>query len=138
MASQVQVKQYLASWLQLGKGLALQGGQVLARPSTVIAGDRYSQEFESYWQQVCAADTGDCYLEGTDVTVAQLLSSQWDIIDCSRCSMPTPIPNAGIAGPDCPCHDLSNWPNDELPHPRQPVSNGTHLQNIRQRLSELN
>jgi hypothetical protein len=136
MADHTQVKQYLAHWLQLGKALMIQGGQTIVKPETIVVGDQYSSEFEASWQQVCSPHAGECYLEGTELTVAQLLSEQWDIIDCGRCAMPIPVPNAGIAAPDCPCHDLPSWPNTELPQPRLPVHSHTHLQNIHQRLTE--
>ncbi|MGB7417142.1 MAG: hypothetical protein WA902_23310 [Thermosynechococcaceae cyanobacterium] len=134
MADTIQVKQYLAHWLQLGKGLMIQGGQSVMKPETVIAGDQYSSEFEASWQAICSSHSGECYLEGTDLTVEQLLSEQWDIIDCGRCAMPVPVPNAGVASSDCPCHDLPGWPNTELPQPRLPVHNDQHLQDIHQRL----
>ncbi len=134
MASKIQVKQYLAYWMQLGKGLVLQGGQRIVKPAVIVEGNQYSSEFEAYWEQACSSESGDCYLEGTDHTITQLLTEKWDLIDCSRCAMPLPLPNAGVASPECPCHDLPSWPNDDLPHPRLPVSNRPHLQNIRQRL----
>jgi hypothetical protein len=135
MADKIQVKQYLAYWMQLGKRLVLQGGQHIVSPEVIVAGDQYSSEFEAYWQQACSPGAGDCYLEGTDFTIAQLLTEQWDIIDCGRCTMPFPLPSAGVTSPECPCHDLPSWPNNELPHPRLPVSSTPHLQNIRQRLT---
>lgn len=134
MADPQQVKQYLARWLQLGKALTVQGGQSV-KPHPVIAGDRYSTEFEASWQQICAPESGDCYLEGTELTIQQLLSEQWDIIDCGRCDMPIPVPHTGAGAADCPCHDLPTWPNTELPQPRLPVRNGTYLKDIHQRLT---
>ncbi len=138
MAKEKQVKQYVAHWLQLGKALMVNGGQTTFKPKVVISGNQYSQEFETCWQAICAPDSGDCYLEGSDLTVAQLLTQQWDITDCGRCSMPVPLPTAGIASVDCPCHDLPSWPNDELPHPRSPVSSSDYLKGIRQRLTQSN
>lgn len=134
MAAQSQVKKYLAYWLQLGKGVCLQDGRIIQRPQNILQGDGYSQEFEACWQQVRSPASGECYLEGTEQTIEQLLTDQWDIIGCGRCAMPMPVPVAGIASPACPCHDLPSWPNLELPQPRSPVNTTDHLQGIRQRL----
>ncbi|PZD71522.1 hypothetical protein C1752_06142 [Acaryochloris thomasi RCC1774] len=134
MASEIEVKQYLAYWMQLGKHLVLQGGQKTVKPGAIIAGDRYSAEFEACWEQARDPNSGDCYLEGAEFTIAQLLTEQWDVIDCGRCTMPSPIPSAGVASSECPCHDLPSWPNNELPHPRLPISNQPRLKDIRQRL----
>ena len=136
MAAQAQVKKYLAYWLQLGKHVCLQNGRTIKQPNPVIQGERFSPEFETCWQQVRSPEFGDCYLEGTEQTIGQLLTDQWDIIDCGRCSMPLAVPNAGITSPLCPCHDLPGWPNQELPQPRSPVNSTSHLKGIQQRLSE--
>jgi hypothetical protein len=134
MASKAQVKEYLACWLQLGKGLVLCNEQVTIRLQSIVCGELYSPEFEACWEQVCSPTAGDCYLEGTELTVKQLLSEQWAMIDCGRCAMPFPVPIAGVASPICPCHDLPSWPNQEVPLPRPPVSTTTYLQGIHQRL----
>lgn len=138
MASEQQVRQYLAYWFQLGKRLLLRNGQVSLLPQPVIEGDRYSRQFESCWQQVLAPDSGDCYLEGTTYTIAQLLTPAWDINSCSRCSMPVPMINHGIASLECPCIDLESWPNLDMPMPREPISSNARLTEIRDRLLQLN
>lgn len=135
MASEVQVKQYVALWLQLGKKVLAQGGQQVLYPQPVLEGDQYSAEFNQCWQVISASDAGDCYLEGTDLTIRNLLTEQWQVIDCSRCAMPLPIPDAGIASPECPCHDLPSWPNEELPQPRRPIDNKHYLRGICSRLT---
>lgn len=134
MASQQQVRQYLASWFQLGKKVVLDNGTEKLLPQPVIRGDRYSPEFEECWQRIIATDTKESYLEGTDETIAQLLAPEWELILCSRCDLPLPVPTAGLSPTACPCFDLSNWPNLELPRPRQPVDSQATLENIRQRL----
>lgn len=134
MASQHQVRQYLAYWFQLGKSVLIHGEQEALLPRPVIQGDRYSQEFEDCWQRVKSSESGDCYLEGTEQTIAELLSPAWDISPCARCSMPVPMPNAGMSAEVCPCVDLPNWPDTETPQPRSPVSSQNHLVGIRDRL----
>ncbi len=133
MAASEQVKKYLACWFQLGKQVRLQNGQKLLAPRTVLAGgDNYTPEFEACWQQIQAAKAQECYLEGTDQTLADLLSDAWEITDCARCAMPVPIRDLGMSDVSCPCHDLRDWPNTDLPTPRSPISNKQHLGRIYQ------
>ena len=134
MASEEKVKQYLAYWFQLGKKVLLRNGQETMLPKTVIEGDRYSREFESCWQHILESQTGDCYLEGTEQSIQQLLSPAWDITSCARCAMPVPTVSLGLPSPSCPCFDLPNWPNLELPQPRSPIDNSALLSKIKERL----
>lgn len=133
MASQDQVKRYLAYWLQLGKSLVLDRDEVVSPEP--ITGDRYSPEFESCWQRILATGGRNCYLEGTLQTISDLLSPTWDIADCARCSMPVPMMQLGVQPNVCPCFDLPTWPNTDLPAPRMPVDTNDRLEKIRKRLS---
>lgn len=136
MASPSQVKQYLAYWFQLGKRAIVHNGQTTLLPDPVICGNAYSREFEACWQFLQSPESGDCYLEGTSQTIAQLLSSEWEIADCPRCEMPIPLRDIGLPPSSCPCSDLPGWPNRELPLPRLPVNTQRHLSEIRRRLLE--
>jgi len=136
MASEQQVKRYLACWFQLGKKLVTRNGRSTRLPKSIIAGDRYSQEFESIWQEALSPESGDCYLEGTSETIAELLTPRWDIESCVRCDMPVALINLGSSTGDCACSDLSNWPNKDLPAPREPVSSQQHLGGLRDRLQQ--
>lgn len=134
MASQHQVRQYLAYWFQLGKKVFVRNGSVALLPKPVVAGDRYSQEFEDCWQEIMAPDSGDCYLEATRETIAELLTPAWEIESCARCAMPIPLRRAGMPPENCPCFNLENWPDNETPQPRSPIDSRTHLINICNRL----
>jgi hypothetical protein len=134
MATEAKVKQYLAFWFQLGKKVFLRNGQEGLLPEPVIEGDRYSSEFEGCWQRILSPESGDCYLEGTEQTIQQLLTSAWEITDCARCNMPVPTLAVGVQSLLCPCSDLPNWPNLELPPPRSPIDARQQLQAIRERL----
>lgn len=134
MASQTQVKQYLAYWFLAGKRVRVNNGQAVRQPESVIQRDRFSSEFEACWQEILSPKSGQCYLEGTDQTVEELLSDNWDLEPCARCQMPIPLKNSGLKTGACPCIDLENWPNDDLPRPHLPVNNQRHLSNISQRL----
>lgn len=136
MASEQQVKRYIAYWFQLGKKVVIRNGESSLLPQSVIAGDRYSDEFESIWQQIISPDNADCYLEATPQTIAELLTPKWEIDPCVRCEMPVPIINVGIQPELCPCNDIPTWPNTELPPPREPVNNQGRLRAIRDRLSK--
>lgn len=138
MASEQEVRQYLAYWFQLGKKVFIHNGQESLLPQPVIQGDRYSQKFEDCWQQILAPESGDCYLEGTEETVAELLTPAWSVSPCARCSMPVPIRNVGMPPLSCPCNDLSSWPNTEIPAPRSPINSQTQLKEIRERLLKAN
>jgi hypothetical protein len=125
-ASENQVKRYLAYWFQLGKRVLLRNGEAIL-PHPIIRGDRYSEEFEQCWQQLLDHHSGDCYLEGTTQTIQELLSPRWEITSCSRCQMPVPMVDVGLQSGLCPCHDLSDWPNNELPKPREPINTKDRL-----------
>ncbi|MEG3899276.1 MULTISPECIES: hypothetical protein [unclassified Microcoleus] len=134
MASESEVKKYVAYWFQLGKKVLICNGSEALLPKSVIAGDRYSREFEDCWQKIISPDSGDCYLQGTEQTIAQLLTPAWDISPCARCAMPVPFRDSGMPPELCPCNDLTNWPDTEMPQPRSPVSNQLQLSGIRDRL----
>lgn len=137
MASEQQVKRYLAYWFQLGKQVVIRNGQRILQPKQVIAGDRYSQDFEDIWQLILSPDSGDCYLEGTEQTVAELLTPDWDVESCARCEMPIPIKTVGMPPDCCPCFTLPSWPNLDVPAPREPVCSQERLSLIRSRLNRL-
>ncbi len=133
MASDTKVQQYIAHWFQLGKGIQTHQGEVL-KPKRVFYGDKYTPEFEACWQHII--QDSECYLEGTDQTISQLRSGGWAISECSRCAMPIPKVVAGMSEQhSCPCNDIPNWPNDELPMPRSPIEVGAKTQEVRQRLA---
>jgi hypothetical protein len=134
MASSQQVRQYLAYWFQLGKGVVLGQGRETILPRSVLAGSAYSSEFEACWQKLLMPEAGDCYLEGTQQTIAELLTPAWEIDPCARCAMPVPLKTVGLTELDCPCGDLPTWPNTEIPQPRSPLSSQDQLAKIRDRL----
>lgn len=136
MASTKEVRQYLAHWFQLGKAIDLGNGQTI-RPQHVFHGTDYTNEFEECWQQILANQ--DCYLAGTEQTIADLLSARWDLAACSRCTMPTPLPAVGLPpSHSCTCSDLSNWPSNQVPMPRSPEHVSVKMTDLRQRLAAIN
>ena len=134
MASESEVRKYIAYWFQLGKKVLIRNGSEALLPKSVIAGDRYSSEFEECWQKILSLKSGDCYLQGTNETIAQLLTPAWEISACARCAMPVVFHDSGMAPECCPCYDLPNWPDTGMPQPRSPVSNQLQLSGIRDRL----
>lgn len=138
MASEAQVKRYIAYWFQLGKQVVLSHLDQKLLPKPIFEGDRYSLAFENCWQLLRSPDARDGYLEGTDVTVCELLEAEWEIVACARCDMPIPLRSRGIAGSVCPCHDLPFWPDDRLPRPKHPVNTQVSLRAICQRLVSRN
>lgn len=134
MASEHQIRQYLAYWLQLGKKVVVNNGQETLLPNPVLEGDRYSKQFEECWQKILDPNSGDCYLEGTEETIKELLTPAWEMMICARCPMPLPVRVQGMPAAVCPCHNILNWPNTELPLPRPPISSQNHLTLIRNRL----
>ncbi|WP_066380908.1 MULTISPECIES: hypothetical protein [unclassified Anabaena] len=133
MANKEEVKKYLAHWFQLGKKVVIGNEGTKMLPQPIFQGDRYSKDFEECWQKILLS-AGDCYLEGTDETIAELLTPAWEMWPCSRCSMPVPMKNVGMPAAFCPCNDLPGWPNTDLPAPRCPINNEEQLKNIRNRL----
>ncbi|MGK7921993.1 MAG: hypothetical protein AB4080_18515 [Trichodesmium sp.] len=137
MASRSQVRKYIAYWFQLGKKVLIRNSQEAIRPQVVILGDRYSKEFEECWRQILSVESGDCYLEGTNQTIQELLSPEWDIDSCARCSMPIPFHVKGMPPECCPCFDLPSWPDTETPLPRSPICSQSHLVSICKRLLSI-
>ncbi|MBE7381885.1 MAG: hypothetical protein F6J95_010795 [Leptolyngbya sp. SIO1E4] len=134
MASVSQVRAYLAYWFQLGKPIVFQKEQNECLPCPIFQGDRFSQAFETCWQRI-VQNASDCYLQGTDQTAADLLTENWEITGCARCTMPVPMPVNVVAPTACPCHDLPLWPNNEVPQPRMRINGNNHLEGICDRLS---
>lgn len=134
MASEQEVKKYLAYWFQLGKKVILRNGEQTIKPLSIIQADRYTQDFETCWQQIQSTDLSACYLEGTEQSIAQLLSPAWELNSCARCYMPIPVLSVGVTALSCPCNDLPTWPNTEVPAPRSPVDTQAQLSDIRDRL----
>jgi hypothetical protein len=133
MATNEQLKSYLACWFQLGKPVISRKGDQRLLPQPVLSGDRYSPAFESCWQQI-QGQAADYCLEGTNEAVSDLLNPRWEIADCARCQMPTLLRAAGLPPEHCPCQDMNNWPNTELPLPHVPVNNALRLRSICHRL----
>jgi hypothetical protein len=136
MASSTAVKQYLAYWFQLGKKLIIANQDKAICPTKVVNGDRFSAEFEECWQVASNPTTGDCYLQGTQYTIQDLLSPKWEITNCARCDMPVPMIETGVQSSACVCDDLDNWPNNQLPTPRNPINNQLQLSQINQSLKK--
>ncbi|MGD1908547.1 MAG: hypothetical protein ACFB0C_21540 [Leptolyngbyaceae cyanobacterium] len=135
MASSQQVRAYLAYWFQLGKPVVFQRSDNRCLPNPIFYHSNYSAEFEDCWQDIEALDGQDCHLEGTDQTIADLLSPRWEISNCARCVMPVPMALGPIADSQaCPCQDLPHWPNTDAPSPRAAVNTAQQLGRIRDRL----
>jgi len=136
MATVSEIKEYLACWFQLGKGVLFPKTQQTCRPEPVFNLGGYSTAFESLWQRIQTSPE-DCYLQGTNQTVRDLLSGEWEIIVCARCTLPIPTSVTHIPCSLCPCNDLDLWPNLELPLPRPPVNEVRHLQRLKEHLARL-
>jgi hypothetical protein len=134
MASLAEVKEYLAHWFQLGKKVYVEKGDIELLPQHIFDNMDYSAEFERCWELILADRSGDCYLEGTSQTIAELLTPSWDLVDCARCNMPIPLPVAGIPAESCACEDLPSWPNHDLPSPISPGSIRSKLIDMQNRL----
>lgn len=134
MASEAEVKTYLAHWFQLGKKLVWRNGEAELLPTKIIQGDRFADEFEECWSKIMSVGGQDCYLVGGEATIQELLTSGWTINQCARCAMPVAAVAAGIQSINCICSDLDNWPNTELPAPRSPINSQRRLSSISERL----
>lgn len=135
MASAAQVRDFLAHWFQLGKPVLLPGNRGQQLPTPIFRQGQYSREFEQCWQEIMATQGQDCYLSGAFPSIATLLSPAWDVTACARCPMPVCLPTLGLAAHPCPCHDLSTWPNYDMPMPRRAVQDDQKLSQIRARLA---
>ena len=135
MASAQKVQAYLAYWFQLGKPIILQHHDTQCLPAPVFQGSGFSLAFLDCWQQIME-NPKQSFLKGTDESIATLLTDEWDIEGCARCTMPLPMPVRGIKVSPCPCADLPSWPNETMPSPRTAVCSHAHLDNLRSRLDQ--
>jgi len=136
MATQEQVREFLAHWFQLGKPVVLAEDRGTRLPSPIFYKGRYSQSFEDCWHQIMVTSGQGCYLEGMTQSIATMLTSAWEIAACARCEMPVTLPILGLNTCPCPCHDLHTWPNTEVPMPRPGVNEEQHLSDIQERLEQ--
>ncbi len=136
MATTNHIKTYLAYWFQLGRGLWMPGHAERVCPATILGDGAYSAEFEALWDQLQAPYVAaQSYLEGTEQTIAELLSPTWEINPCARCSLPIPLKTAGLPQVyTCPCADMRHQPDLSLFPPRAPISTPAVLGNICARL----
>lgn len=137
MATAAEVKEYLAYWFQLGQGIIFPKSQERLYPQPIFEGLHYSGEFEACWQRIISSHQ-DCYLQGTDQSIAELLTAEWELIRCARCTLPMPTSRSHPPSCLCPCSDLSSWPNLDLPLPRFPISEVRHLRRVHERLTNPN
>ena len=137
MATQEQVKEYLACWFQLGKGIEVSENNRIVRFQSILHGDRYSREFEDCWERILRSQGKGFALEGTHQGIDELFDSHWEMHSCCRCQLPIPVRELGNQCLLCPCADLLGWPNLELPAPRSPVDSRSHLGKICDRVAEL-
>jgi hypothetical protein len=133
MAAEIEVKEYLAHWFQLGKGVVIPKQSQILCPEPIFEGHHFSSIFEKYWQQILQSNE-DCYLEGTEQTIKELLTPGWEMLACARCTLPIPVSRIVTPSCLCPCADLPLWPNSDLPLPRLPVIEHQHLDSLRSRL----
>lgn len=133
MANATEVKEYLSYWFQLGKSVVFPKSQVIVRPDPIFSQHAFSPAFEACWQRMVLSSE-DCYLEGTEQSVRDLLKPEWEMISCARCDLPIARSRNHIPTCLCPCIDLASWPNLELPQPRLPLHRGSALRNVHKRL----
>ncbi|MBD2176647.1 hypothetical protein H6F42_06925 [Pseudanabaena sp. FACHB-1998] len=137
MASRTLVKTYLAQWMQMGKAVHLPQQNKEVYIHKIIQGEKYSPVFNKLWDEISTAKAQEAYLNGTSQTISDLLSNQWEIIPCARCSLLVPCLDMGARVPiSCPCDDLVGHPNLESIAPRQPVKTLSHLDNLCDRLDQ--
>ena len=71
MASEKNIKRYLAYWFQLGKRVIFSKKGDALLPEPIFEGVHYSRAFEECWQRVLSSQA-DSYLEGTEQTIQHL------------------------------------------------------------------
>lgn len=132
MATPTELRHYLSHWFQLGKRLIINGTPHSITPT--LNTDRPSPEFETIWQQALA-QPHLAHLEGSDKTISELLTGNWDIIECARCDMPIPLKKAGITDNACVCDDMTTWPNSDTLAPHNPINTNDRLLQLRHHLT---
>ncbi len=136
MASESQVKEYLACWLQVGKRILHDSGNREFHDPRIVNKRGYTSEFESWWDEF-RENAHHWHLEGCNNALDVLFTPQWDIVDCALCVMPVPKLVAGVNDPNCTCSDLELWPNLEIPKPHTPNDMQDKLTKLRKKLRIL-
>jgi len=137
MASRTLVKNYLAQWMQMGKGVTLSNYGEEVHIHKIIQGERYSPLFNKLWDEIITKQAAEAYLTGTSQTIGDLLSNKWEIIGCARCNLLVPSLDLGARVPVCcPCDDIPNHPNLDSISPHIPVTLVQHLEDLCDRLAQ--
>lgn len=132
----IQVKEYLAHWFQLGKQLINPKTGEIILPQPIYQNGQYSLSFEQTWRYITNPKNGDFYLEGMPQNIQDLFSPEWELVSCARCSLPIPVRQSGNQSLICPCHDIDSWPNTKLPQPRRGIDSNHHLRQLGDRLRQ--
>lgn len=137
MASRTLVKNYLAQWMQMGKGVSLSAHGKEIHIGKILQGERYSPQFNQLWEDISTTKAQEAYLSGTNQTISELLDNHWEIIACARCNLLVPSLDLGARVPVCcPCDDLPNHPNLDSVTPHVPVALADRLDEICDRISK--
>lgn len=135
MASLQQLQQYLALWFQVGQGVVVNTNGQTYCPQPVLSQGKYSPEFQQCWQQLEQFGLENCYLDGTVLSLEELLNPTWEITACARCLMPIALPIGKLPNLACPCSDSPSWPNFDLPIPHALEGANAPLQRICDRIA---
>ena len=139
MASRTLVKNYLAQWMQMGKSITLSNHGEKVSIHKILQGEKYSDQFNQLWDQISTTKAEEAHLSGTDQSISDLLSNNWEIIGCARCNLLVPSLDLGARVPVCcPCDDLPNHPNLDLVAPHHPTTLVNHLDQLCDRLAQKN
>lgn len=136
MATEEEVKSYLAYWFQVGKNVEIGTNREKKNVNKIfsLSSNEYSQEFNSLWEKIVEeADTS--FLEDTSFSIKKLLSSEIEIVACSVCNA---IVASGIffTNNSCICSNIPLWPNLDIPQPKKLLDSNCALLKIVQKLME--
>jgi hypothetical protein len=137
MASRTLVKNYVAQWMQMGKGVSLSNYEEEIHIYKILQGEKYSPLFNELWEQISTTKAEEAHLSGTDQSIGDLLSNHWEIIACARCDLLVPSLDLGARVPvSCPCDGIPNHPNLDSVAPHNPVTLIDQISNLKDRLAQ--
>lgn len=135
MATSTEVKDYLGCWFQLG--LNVENNKIGDKlfPKKIYLGDKhqYSPEFEQIWSTILLSPLS-YYLEGSEFSIGELLRDNFEILNCSRCTLPS-VSQIGKSVANCACLAVENWPDYTLPLPKTPQD--LHRRSIEQIMARI-
>lgn len=112
MATELEIKQFVAEWMNVGKIVMSPMGEL--RAQSLDSAYRYTPEYDKLWSYLWKRKT-KCYLLGTTQTFDKL-ERAWELSRCIHCDLPVMLPIGYYPSQfgSEPCVALGLWPHNSF------------------------